>query len=90
MNSNDRLQYYIKAFSNLNVNRAGGYPSPHKPLMLLTALELAVAGLIPDNRMVYSQPLTERLRSHFEVVKRQGDTYNLYFPFFGTVRSTSY
>ncbi len=42
----EKLEHYVKAFSNLNVNRARGKVSPHKPVMLLAVLELAETGLL--------------------------------------------
>jgi hypothetical protein len=38
------LEYYIHAFSKLNVNRSGEHVSPHKPVILLAMLALAEAG----------------------------------------------
>jgi len=79
---NDKLQHYLKAFTHLNVNRSGGRPSPHKPVMLLSLLELAETGRLPDNRIHYDQRLIETFRSFFHVVQKPGDTCNPYFPFF--------
>jgi len=36
------LDHYLHAFRTLNVNRAGGRASPHKPCVLLAVLGLAI------------------------------------------------
>ena len=82
MNKTEILQHYVKAFSKLNVNRAGAHISPHKPVMLLTVLELAEAGLLVENKIYYNQILIEPFRSFFQAVQKQGDVCNPYFPFF--------
>ncbi len=68
MNKAETLQYYIKAFSRLNVNRPRGRISPHKPVMLLAVLELAEAGLFTENKIYYTQELLEPFRSFFQAV----------------------
>lgn len=65
MNKTDTLQYYLKAFSKLNVNRTGDHISPHKPVMLLAMLQLAGAGLLKQNKIYYDQDLLEPFRSFF-------------------------
>ena len=82
MGTYGKLEYYVKAFSKLNVNRAGDHPSPHKPVMLLAVLELAEAGLLTENKICYNQELLERFRSFFQAVQKTGDACNPYFPFF--------
>ncbi len=78
----ENLQNYVKAFSRLNVNRARGKVSPHKPVMLLAVLELAETGLLKENKIYYSQHLLDLFRSFFQAVKKSGDACNPYFPFF--------
>ena len=76
------LQDYIHAFSTLNVNRARGRTSPHKPVMLLSVLALAEAGLINENKIYYNQHLLDIFKSFFQAVAQEGDACNPYFPFF--------
>src|SRR5210317_2049570 len=82
MNMPEALQNYIKAFSNLNVNKARGMFSPHKPVMLLAILELAETGLLKENKIYYTQHLLDLFRSFFQAVQKPGDSCNPYFPFF--------
>ena len=82
MMNQKEIKKFIHAFTHLNVNRAGGRPSPHKPVMLLAVLELAEAGLLTENRIYYTPQLLEPFRSFFQVVKQAGDASHPYFPFF--------
>jgi putative restriction endonuclease len=50
--------------------------------MLLAVFDLARAGALPDNRILYAPPLLERFRRFFEAVRAPGDHPNPYFPFF--------
>jgi len=76
------IKDYIHAFSTLNVNRASGRISPHKPVMLLSVLALAEAGLLKENKIYYNQHLLDIFKSFFETVAQPGDACNPYFPFF--------
>lgn len=73
---------YNHAFSTLNVNRAQGRISPHKPVMLLSVLALAEAGLLKENKIYYNQHLRDIFKAFFQAVVRDGDACNPYFPFF--------
>jgi len=50
--------------------------------MLLAVIELVESGLLPENRIYYTQQLLERFRAYFEVVQEPGDSYSPYLPFF--------
>jgi putative restriction endonuclease len=76
------LQAYIDRFSRLVVNVSHGRASPHKICMLLAVLDLARAGGLAENRIVYAPPLLERYRRFFDAVSAPGDHPNPYFPFF--------
>lgn len=76
------LQTYVDRFSRLVVNVSHGRASPHKICMLLAVLDLARAGALVENRIVYAPPLLERYRRFFDAVRAPGDHPNPYFPFF--------
>ena len=78
----DNLAHYLKAFRTLNVNRAGGRASPHKPCMLLAVLGLAEAGDLKQNRIRFDPALLERYMKFFGVVRTESDHANPYYPFF--------
>ncbi len=76
------LAEYLQAFARLNVNRAGGMASPHKPCMLLAMLGLAEAGKLVQNQIRFEPPLLERYARFFNVVRGPNDHPNPWFPFF--------
>lgn len=76
------LEAYVDRFSRLVVNVSHGRASPHKICMLLAVLDLARAGGLAENRIVYGPPLLERYRRFFDAVRAPGDHPNPYFPFF--------
>lgn len=76
------LAEYLQAFARLNVNRAGGMASPHKPCMLLAMLGMAEAGKLVQNQIHFEPPLLERYARFFEVVRGPRDHPNPWFPFF--------
>ena len=79
------LSTYQQAFTRLAVNQRDGRASPHKICMLLAVLDLARAGGLPVNRVVFGPPLLERYHRFFDAVKQPGDHANPYFPFFHLV-----
>jgi len=78
----DKLAHYLRAFRTLNVNRAGGRVSPHKPCMLLAVLGLAEAGDLNQNKIRFDPALLERYMKFFAVVRSESDHANPYYPFF--------
>jgi putative restriction endonuclease len=76
------IESYVQRFQKLRVNARGGGFSPHKPCMLLAVVELAEAGALIANRILFSPPLLERYRGLFDAVRTEGDHPNPYFPFF--------
>jgi putative restriction endonuclease len=76
------LDTYLDKLARLVVNVQAGHASPHKPCMLLAVLDLARAGGLTENRIVYGPQLLERYRSFFDAARGKGDHPNPYFPFF--------
>jgi putative restriction endonuclease len=76
------LSEYQEKFRRLIVNRRDGRASPHKLCMLLSVLDLARAGALSKNRIVFAPNLLERYERFFAAVSAPGDHPNPYFPFF--------
>lgn len=85
------LESYAEKFTRIKVNtssRGGGEDgsgpraSPHKICMLLAVLDLARAGGLEENRILYEPPLLERFRRFFDAVRAPGDHPKAYLPFF--------
>ncbi|MCU0614887.1 MAG: HNH endonuclease, partial [Desulfobacterales bacterium] len=64
--------------------------SPHKPVMLLSVLALAEAGLLKENKIYYNQHLLDIFKSFFPAVAQEGDACNPYFPFFHLYKGESF
>lgn len=76
------LESYIQKFNNLRVNTSNGTASPHKICMLLAFLDLARAGGLGENKILFGPALLERYEEYFAAVKTARDHSNPYFPFF--------
>lgn len=75
---------WLGRLGNLNVSRSQSRgPAPHKPLMLLTVIDLAEAGEIgPDGLVVYDVRLVVRFRDYWELVlERQRNAPDIPMPF---------
>jgi putative restriction endonuclease len=73
---------YIEAFRKLRINTANAPRSPHKPIMLLSVIQLFEEGRISENKIQYNQDLLEIYRALFKIVASASDHPNPYFPFF--------
>jgi putative restriction endonuclease len=76
------LATYQDKIRRLRVNTRSGRASPHKLCMLLAMLDLARAGALLENRILFAPPLLERYQRFFAAVQAPGDHANPYFPFF--------
>jgi putative restriction endonuclease len=73
---------WAEQFQNLHVDRSSGYDKPHKALMLLAVIDAIEAAAVPENRISFDEPLKERFRRYFEVVKSGNDSLTPLLPFF--------
>lgn len=76
------LSTYQHAVTRLAINQRAGRVSPHKICMLLAVMDLARAGGLSVNRILFGPALLERYNRFFDAVKQSGDHANPYFPFF--------
>jgi putative restriction endonuclease len=78
------LAYYCKCFANLNVNsnKIRG-KSPHKPILLLSVLELIAQGSIVNNRILVSDELIEIFNRYWDsfVGSDSGHQSGIHYPF---------
>ena len=73
------LQQYIQKMERLRVDRAHGM-APHKPILLLTVIELIERGRIPENKIFLSPELVETFMAYWlKVTDRRPD---ITMPFF--------
>lgn len=73
---------FLEALTKLKVNRRQGRFSPHKPVMMLAILDLAVAGKLADNRIRLDPALLTRYRDFWDAVAEEGDQPSPYLPYF--------
>lgn len=62
----DSLSYYLHKIERLRVDRTHDLPAPHKPLLLLTVLDLIERGEISDNRIEVSPLLVETYLNYWK------------------------
>jgi putative restriction endonuclease len=76
-------QTWLGKLANLNVARtADRGAAPHKPLMLLTVIDLIESGDIPDGWVKYDVRLVSRFRDYWELVQdRQRNSPDIPMPF---------
>lgn len=58
------FDYYYNCFENLNTAKMKGHPAPHKPLLLLSVLDLIEYGLITTNFVDLSDALIKRFKDN--------------------------
>lgn len=75
------LTYYAKRFANLRVDKARG-TAPHKPILLLTVLDLFEKGLITRNEIYLSPELTANFLKFWHHFVDSDHHSNIALPFF--------
>jgi putative restriction endonuclease len=60
------LSYYLNKIEHLRVDRTHNVPAPHKPLLLLTVLDLIERGEITQNRIEVSPLLVETYLNYWK------------------------
>ena len=77
------LDYYIHAFSNLNLG--GGKlkeKAPHKPILLLTVIQAFENILLTTNQIPISPELTDIFKTNWNLFVRTSHTIGFALPFF--------
>jgi putative restriction endonuclease len=79
----EKLQYYIKKFSGLKVDRSKGSPAPHKAIMLLSVIQSVRSKEIIGNKIAISPELVARFRENWSLlVHNDNFKPNFALPFF--------
>lgn len=83
--SNNTHEFWLGKLANLNAAPApngAGLKKPHKPLMMLTVMDLSESGDIPDGWVKYDVRLVSRFRDYWELVlERQRNQPDIPMPF---------
>ena len=85
----DSLQKYIKLFSKLRVDRTHGVAAPHKPVLLLSVLQLYQNKLVNDNRIYITPDLVSFFKVIWNLLVVSNHTCNITYPFYH-LRSSSF
>ncbi len=78
------LAYYQYCFLNLRVNKVANKLSPHKPLLLLSVIDLVETGTITSTRVTLSKELIETFATNALLYASHLDHFhpNIGMPFF--------
>lgn len=76
------LGYYVKKFAKLRVDRASGSPAPHKPILLLSVIELIQQGSIQYNQIFLSPELISTFLKYWTHLGSNTHRSDIAQPFF--------
>jgi putative restriction endonuclease len=75
------LSEAIAKFNDLHVDRSRGV-APHKPIMVLSILDLIERGLVTDGNVVFSEDLLHTFRTYWEKMGIERGSRNPALPFY--------
>lgn len=75
-------QQWLERFYNLRRDKSGPHERPHKPVLLLSILDLLDRGLVTRNEFPLSSDLTKTFKRYFEVVRQGDDKPTIENPFY--------
>jgi len=73
---------WLERVYNLQRNKSGSHERPHKPVLLLSIIDLLDRGVIRENAIPLSDELVACFKRYFVVVKREDDKPTIQYPFF--------
>lgn len=77
----EALSYYAKKFQRLRVDRAHGI-APHKPILLLSVIELIRTGIIDQNKIYLSAELISAFQKYWACLGSENHNPDISRPFF--------
>jgi len=75
-------EHWLERLYDLRRDKRGSHERPHKPVLLLSVLDLLDEGAIAENRIPLSKELVRSFRRYFDVVREQNDRPTIQNPFF--------
>jgi putative restriction endonuclease len=75
-------QEWLERLYSLRRDKRGSHERPHKPVLLLSILDLLDRGVIAENKVPLSDELARSFRRHFDVVRERDDQPTVQYPFF--------
>ena len=80
--SNQAWETWLERIYNLRRDKTGTHERPHKPVLLLSIIDLLDRGVITRNEVPLSNELVETFKRYFEVVRKHNDQPTIQNPFF--------
>ncbi len=75
-------QQWLERLYNLRRDRRGSHERPHKPVLLLSILDLLDRGHLTGNQIALTTELANTFRRYFNVVRREDDQPSIENPFY--------
>jgi putative restriction endonuclease len=75
-------QQWLERLYNLHRDKRGSHERPHKPVLLLSILDMLERGQIAKNEIALSPELVKTFRRYFDVVRQQDDKPTIENPFY--------
>src|SRR6187455_1618469 len=75
-------QSWLERLYSLRRDKRGSHERPHKPVLLLSIIDLLDRRVIRDNAVPLSDELIATFKRYFAVVKREDDQPTIQNPFF--------
>jgi putative restriction endonuclease len=72
----------LERLYNLRRDKRGAYERPHKPVLLLSIMDLLDCGVIAGNTIPLSEELVRTFKCYFEVVRQGNDKPTIQNPFY--------
>ena len=73
---------WLERLYSLRRDKRGSHERPHKPVLLLSILDLLDRGVIAENRVLLSDELAGSFRRYFDVVRDRDDQPTIQYPYF--------
>ena len=73
---------WLERLYNLRRDKRGSHERPHKPVLLLSIIDLLDHGVIRDNLVPLTDTLVATFKRYFEVVQKHDDQPTIQNPFF--------
>ncbi len=80
--SNHAWEKWLERLYNLRRDKRGSHERPHKPVLLLSIIDLMDRGIIEGNEIPLSDELIQAFKRFFAVVQKKDDQPTIQNPFF--------
>lgn len=79
---NPSWEHWLERLYNLRRDRRGAHERPHKPVLLLSIIDLLDREVITSNAVPFSEELVATFKRYFAVVKQRDDKPTIENPFY--------